>query len=1017
MSKYAGKLITLGSTAGYSVQLPGVTTAYLETPWNAAFTFGAGDWTIEAWVYPTNTSTVAAIISNWTATAGQFQLRRTAANRLEFVYNLSGNVFTSTGTAGFILPNRWTHVCARRNSTILTVSIDGVQSSSVNIGANPVGNTGQVIRVGVEGATANPFLGFISNARIVVGTAIYPTSAFNVPMILDPAVSGTQYLTCASDLFRDLSANNFTVTRAGTFPVIPQISTFTPYGGQSPLTSAPALGRGSAGIYRSSDMATYSVNRSISAYDPYFNQVRTLLHGSGWNGTSNRGYGAAQNYSSTAATSTSSSISGSNLLTIGGTVTGTYSIGTTVTGAGVKDGAVIVGYGTGTGGAGTYQLSGAYTTVSSIAINGDGGGYVTTATGNLAQGSFTPFGSAGWGYLNDNATNSYVQTGASANLSFGTGDFTIEYWIMFPVVTASKYTIDMRSGGSNSTPSFLVNASSIIELNGGFSSTLTPVRYRWYHMAFVRSGGTRRWYVDGAQTNSGADSTNYSFATPFVRFATNGDSVPNQYTNIAFSNVRIIKGQGLYTGGFTPSKFPLTNNTVGATGAGAATKITGTVALLTFQDSRFKDNSGNNLSVSPLGNTNTARATIINYAPVYPTKPFSPGSGGGSIYFPGGTSYLTVAGADTNCAFGTGDFTIECWIYPTSIAAVQLFFDTMGGTTTGRLTLQYETNQSVSVTVDAGSNFLLSTAGTAPLFAWTHVYLGRVSGTSYLFINGVQQSTTATAKTFICNANRPVLGTNGSSLGSNSFTGYVSGLRITRVSLGTTTVPTTPPQMVEYTALLMNGADGAVDDSAGSNNYQMAGSANLSSVTQGIPLTTTNAVMVFNGTTDYLQASNPEVFTPIGNWTVEAWIYSTSFATAQTVFQINGNNNTFAGCRLDIGTTGTLTLLVSLNGTSHAINATSTPTILTNTWTHVAVVRSGGNIYVFADGRLYITGATNALNALMTASLTRIGALLGAVGATTSQYFVGRMADIRVTQEARYTSPGFTLPNSPFQDM
>jgi hypothetical protein len=604
-------------------------------------------------------------------------------------------------------------------------------------------------------------------------------------------------------------------------------------------------------------------------------------------------------------------------------------------------------------------------------------------------------------------------------MSFGTGDYTIEFWVMFPVVTASKYVMDMRTAtGSGSAPSIITNASSIIELNGVLGSTLVPIRYRWYHMALCRSGGTLRWYVDGVQTASAANSTNYTIATPFTRFAANNDGAPSTYTNIAFSNVRIIKGQALYTGGFTPSKFPLTNNTVGSTGAGAAKKITGTVALLTFQDARFKDNSGNNVTVTPTGNATIGRATIINYAPLYPTKPFSPGSGGGSIYFPGGTSYLTVAGANTNCAFGTGDFTIECWIYPTAMAAVQLFFDTMGGTTTGRLTLQYETNQSVSVTYNAGSNFLTSTALCAPVNAWTHVYLGRVSGVSYLFINGVQQSTTATNPTFICDANRPVLGTNGSSLGSNSFTGYVSGLRITRVSLGTTTVPTAPPQMAPFTALLMNGADGAVGDSAGSNNYQMAGSANLSAVTQGVPLTTTNAVMVFNGTTDYLQASNPEVFTPIGNWTVEAWIYSTSFAAAQTVFQINGNNNAFAGCRLDINiTTGTLQLYVSLTGAAHAINTASTLTIATSTWTHIAVVRSGGNIYVFANGVLYITGATNALNALMTASLTRIGALLSAAGVTTSQYFVGRMADIRVTQEARYTSPGFTLPNSPFQDM
>ena len=97
MSKYAGKLITSGATAGYSVQF---SNSYLETPWNAAYAFGTGNWTIEAWIYPTNTSTDVAIISNWTATAGQFQLRRTAANRLEFIYNLNGTTFTTTGTDG-----------------------------------------------------------------------------------------------------------------------------------------------------------------------------------------------------------------------------------------------------------------------------------------------------------------------------------------------------------------------------------------------------------------------------------------------------------------------------------------------------------------------------------------------------------------------------------------------------------------------------------------------------------------------------------------------------------------------------------------------------------------------------------------------------------------------------------------------------------------------------------------------------------------------------------------------------
>ena len=1026
MSKYAGKLITLGSMAGNSVQFPGATTSYLETPWNAVLTFGAGDWTIEAWVYPTTTATQVAIISNWTATAGQFQLHRTAGNRLEIIYNLNGTTTTLTGTQFFILPNTWTHVCVMRTGGGLYMLVNGVQDTTASVSTTAITGTGQVVRVGVEAATVNPFIGFISNARIVVGTAVYSVSSFRVPMILDPSVSGTQYLTCASGLFIDLSANNFTVTRAGTVPTIPQISTFTPYGGASPLTSNPALGTGPAGVYRSSDMATYSVTRATAAYDPYFPNVKTLLHGAGWNNTSNRAYSALQNFNYTAATSTASTISGGNTLTIGGTVAGTFAVGMPITGTGVRDGTVIVAYGTGTGGAGTYYVSGANQTVTSTAINGVDGGYITTpttlSTGNtgfVAQGSFSPFYStAGWSFYNNNTTASYLETSTSPNFTFGAGDYTIEFWIMAPVVISGRWLLDFRTGGTLTGPAVLIDGSQRLSLNGiAVTSVAAITQGRWYHVAICRAGATTRMFVDGVLTQSATPIAFNTTGDNTLRVAANNDlATANLFTRVYMSNLRIIKGQALYSGPFKPSMSKLNATSVGATGAGAAIAITGTVALLALQDSRFIDNSGNNVTITPVGNTSTNFASTTPHGPFYRTAPYSPGSAGGSIYFSGSSSYLTVAGANANCAFGTGDFTIECWIYPLSIAAVQLFFDTMGGTTTGRLTLQYETDQSVSVTYNAGANFLTSTAGCAPIATWTHVYLGRVSGTSYLFINGVQKSTTTTSPAFICDANRPVLGTNGSSLGSNSFTGYISGLRITRVSLGTTTVPTVPPQMVEYTALLMNGADSAIDDSSANNNYVTAGSTSVSA--SALPPNRLTSNILFNGTTDFLQSTDPNILNPNGDFTVEAWIYSTSFAAAQTIFQINGNNNSYAACRLDITTSGTLQLLVSTTGAAHVINVTSSLTILTSTWTHIAVVRSGGTVYLFVNGRLYTSStALAAATATMTPTFSRIGAQLTANGTSNTQFFVGRMSDIRITQAARYNVAGFQLPTSMFQDM
>jgi hypothetical protein len=89
------------------------------------------------------------------------------------------------------------------------------------------------------------------------------------------------------------------------------------------------------------------------------------------------------------ATSTASSISGTTL-TVGGTVTGTFQVGQTLSGTGVTANTTITALGTGTGGTGTYTVS-ASQTVSSTAINGnytqkwDGGTAITPTASEVEK--------------------------------------------------------------------------------------------------------------------------------------------------------------------------------------------------------------------------------------------------------------------------------------------------------------------------------------------------------------------------------------------------------------------------------------------------------------------------------------------------------------------------------------------------------------------------------------------------------------------------------------------------------
>jgi hypothetical protein len=79
-----------------------------------------------------------------------------------------------------------------------------------------------------------------------------------------------------------------------------------------------------------------------------------------------------------AATSTASSIS-TTVLTVGGTVTGTFGVGQVISGTGIASGTRIISLGTGTGGAGTYNLNNSQT-VSSTAIHSARGVNLSAST-------------------------------------------------------------------------------------------------------------------------------------------------------------------------------------------------------------------------------------------------------------------------------------------------------------------------------------------------------------------------------------------------------------------------------------------------------------------------------------------------------------------------------------------------------------------------------------------------------------------------------------------------------------
>jgi len=193
---------------------------YLTVPDGAYKTYGSGNFTIEMWFYAD-----AAFPNNWLladANAGGTTSTMSVGIFLESP-NVKAQVITSAGTRALngttsVYQKTWNHIAVTRNGTALTLWINGVASHVLTIGGSEtVNDSSNILNVGrccVDYPYA--FNGYISDFRIVKGTAVY-TSAFTPPTAPLTAITNTQLLTCTNkNSIWDASGANELITVAGT---------------------------------------------------------------------------------------------------------------------------------------------------------------------------------------------------------------------------------------------------------------------------------------------------------------------------------------------------------------------------------------------------------------------------------------------------------------------------------------------------------------------------------------------------------------------------------------------------------------------------------------------------------------------------------------------------------------------------------------------------------------------------------------------------------------------------------
>jgi len=196
-----------GSTGG-SVYFDG-TGDRLTISSNSAFDISSGAYTVELYVnFIASPSVVVLFGLAGTSTSGNAHLLYSGG---VLYWQTRGTSINQTSYSWSPSLSQWYHLAVSWNgSNSLKLFIDGVEVAS-NTVSPTINQNGVNIGGASDGYSIN---GFISNLRIIKGTALY-TSNFTPPTKPLTPVSGTSLLTCQGGAIVDNSSNKFSITKNG----------------------------------------------------------------------------------------------------------------------------------------------------------------------------------------------------------------------------------------------------------------------------------------------------------------------------------------------------------------------------------------------------------------------------------------------------------------------------------------------------------------------------------------------------------------------------------------------------------------------------------------------------------------------------------------------------------------------------------------------------------------------------------------------------------------------------------
>lgn len=379
-------------------------------------------------------------------------------------------------------------------------------------------------------------------------------------------------------------------------------------------------------------------------------------------------------------------------------------------------------------------VSGTYDSYTKLMLHMDGdqsdSQHIVTTAGDpqiVASGVFN-------GAMYFDGTGDYLSVADSSDWSFGTGNFTIDFWFNPDTSAASQTIVGQYVDGNDywyvhfsigSTLLFEWHSGGVIK--GRYLYSWAPTYGVWYYIVFFRNGTGASLFIDGdlkilTETTSFASNDLGDVATSLKIGTLEGSS---QFLEGYIDELRISKGIARTTlSGSVPIE-PYTTDS-------------STVLLLHFDGDQ--SDSGHDI-------------TFNGDPQIYSSQ----GKFNGSYFFDGTGDYLSMSDSP-DWDFGTGDFTIDLWVNFSSLSSSYGGILGQSVDASNRVILSYNGDvNTLYFNTRGGSSDMTLTASWAPSTGvWHHIAIVRNGASDWkIFINGKSQSVSGALSHTLPNLSAP----------------------------------------------------------------------------------------------------------------------------------------------------------------------------------------------------------------------------------------------------------------------